>query len=77
MVMLAPNSLGTLNDDRSMSFPKALKMLEDQGADVVGLNCFRGPDTMIDLMKEVRQMCKVSTTYIGYMKLHFNVYDEA
>ena len=58
--MMAPNSLGKVNEDRDMTFPQALKKLEDQGADVVGLNCFRGPDTMIDLMKETRKLCKVS-----------------
>lgn len=58
VVMLAPNSLGFVNEDRNMTFPQALKKLEDQGADVVGLNCFRGPDTMIDLMKEARKLCK-------------------
>ncbi|XP_045192064.2 betaine--homocysteine S-methyltransferase 1-like isoform X1 [Mercenaria mercenaria] len=34
------------------------KLLEDAGAAVVGLNCGRGPETMIPLLKEIRQMCK-------------------
>ncbi|XP_045194451.2 betaine--homocysteine S-methyltransferase 1-like isoform X1 [Mercenaria mercenaria] len=34
------------------------KLLEDAGAAVVGLNCSRGPETMIPLLKEIRQMCK-------------------
>lgn len=33
---------------------EACKYLEDQGADVVGLNCFRGPETMTPLLKSVR-----------------------
>lgn len=37
---------------------EALKRLEDQGADVVGLNCSRGPDTMLPLIREVRKVCK-------------------
>ena len=39
--------------------PQALRMLEELGADVVGLNCFRGPDTMLPLMREIRKECKV------------------
>lgn len=34
---------------------EACKRLEDQGADVVGLNCFRGPATMRELLARVRQ----------------------
>lgn len=41
-------------------YPVALKMLEDAGATVVGLNCDRGPWTMLPLLKEVRKVCKVS-----------------
>jgi hypothetical protein len=39
--------------------PEALKRLEDQGAAVVGLNCSRGPDMMMSLLKKVREVCKV------------------
>lgn len=38
--------------------PEALKRLEDQGAAVVGLNCSRGPDMMMSLLKKVREVCK-------------------
>jgi len=58
VIMMAANSLGTVNEDRNMTFPQALKLLEDQGADVVGLNCFRGPDTIVELMRETRKLCK-------------------
>ncbi|XP_045192065.1 betaine--homocysteine S-methyltransferase 1-like [Mercenaria mercenaria] len=34
------------------------KQLEDAGAAVVGLNCGMGPETMIPLLKEIRQICK-------------------
>ena len=34
---------------------EASKFLEDQGADVVGLNCIRGPRTMLPLLREVRE----------------------
>ncbi|XP_077994340.1 betaine--homocysteine S-methyltransferase 1-like [Glandiceps talaboti] len=36
----------------------ACRILEEHGADVVGLNCSRGPDTMLPLMKEIREVCK-------------------
>ena len=41
-------------------YPQALRELEELGADVVGLNCGRGPATMLPLLKECRKVCKVS-----------------
>ncbi|XP_012940252.1 betaine--homocysteine S-methyltransferase 1 [Aplysia californica] len=38
--------------------PEALRQLELMGADVVGLNCGRGPETMLPLLREVKQVCK-------------------
>jgi betaine-homocysteine S-methyltransferase len=35
------------------------KRLEDAGADVVGLNCIRGPATMMPLLQEIRRNVKV------------------
>lgn len=35
------------------SIPEACKRLEDAGADVVGLNCIRGPQTMLPLLQEI------------------------
>jgi methionine synthase I (cobalamin-dependent) len=35
------------------------KQLEGAGAAVVGLNCGMGPETMLPLMREIRQICKV------------------
>ena len=37
-----------------LSSADACKRLEDRGADVVGLNCARGPATMLPLLKEIR-----------------------
>jgi betaine-homocysteine S-methyltransferase len=36
----------------------ACKRLADAGADVVGLNCIRGPDTMLPLLKQIRGAVK-------------------
>jgi betaine-homocysteine S-methyltransferase len=35
-----------------------LKELEQRGADVVGMNCFRGPDTMMPYLREARKILK-------------------
>jgi betaine-homocysteine S-methyltransferase len=35
------------------SIPEACKRLADAGADVVGLNCIRGPKTMLPLLQEI------------------------
>ena len=51
------------SDDKTFDgfdFPSSLHTLEEMGADVVGLNCFRGPDSIIPLMKEVKEKCKVN-----------------
>jgi betaine-homocysteine S-methyltransferase len=38
-----------------LSLAEACRRLEDQGADVVGLNCGRGPATMLPILQEIRQ----------------------
>jgi len=44
------------------------KKLEEQGADVVGLNCFRGPATMLPYIKEIRKelKCHVAALPVPY-----------
>ncbi|OWF39508.1 betaine--homocysteine S-methyltransferase 1-like isoform X2 [Mizuhopecten yessoensis] len=37
---------------------EASRRLEEAGADVVGLNCTRGPATMMPFLGEIRQQCK-------------------
>ncbi|XP_077977724.1 betaine--homocysteine S-methyltransferase 1-like [Glandiceps talaboti] len=36
---------------------EACRKLKEAGADVVGLNCGRGPQTMLPLMKELKKVC--------------------
>ena len=43
----------TLRD--GYSYVQACKILEQEGADVVGLNCSRGPATMLPVIREIRQ----------------------
>ena len=46
----------------------ACKRLEDGGADVVGLNCSRGPATMLPLLKKIRKAvnCHVAALPVPY-----------
>ena len=41
------------------SAAEACKRLADAGADVVGLNCIRGPGTMLPLLKQIRAAVKI------------------
>ena len=47
---------------------EACKRLEDAGADVVGLNCARGPATMLPLLRSIREAvtCHVSALPVAY-----------
>lgn len=46
----------------------ACKMLEDAGADVVGVNCIRGPDSMLPLLQGIRDAvsCPVAALPVPY-----------
>jgi betaine-homocysteine S-methyltransferase len=46
----------------------AFRRLEDAGADVVGLNCMRGPATMLPLLTEIREAvsCHVAALPVPY-----------
>ena len=46
----------------------ACKMMEDQGADVVGLNCYRGPEMTMKLLKKIRNKvsCHVAALPVPY-----------
>jgi betaine-homocysteine S-methyltransferase len=43
---------GTLRD--GVSVEESCRRLEDMGADVVGMNCFRGPETMLPQLQRIR-----------------------
>lgn len=46
----------------------AFRQLEDAGADIVGINCFRDPERMLPLAQRVRQSvsCYVATQPVGF-----------
>ncbi|ESO89335.1 hypothetical protein LOTGIDRAFT_183387 [Lottia gigantea] len=56
VITLVPYGPDRTTDE--LPFPVALRKLEEAGAAVVGLNCGRGPETMLPLLKEVRKSCK-------------------
>jgi betaine-homocysteine S-methyltransferase len=50
------------------AIPDTCRRLEDAGADVVGLNCSRGPATMMPLLREIRAAvrCHVAALPVPY-----------
>jgi betaine-homocysteine S-methyltransferase len=50
-------NIGSVHQTTRDGYPhhEACKMLADRGADVVGLNCSRGPRTMLPMLEKVRQ----------------------
>ncbi|HVO43545.1 MAG TPA: homocysteine S-methyltransferase family protein [Aggregatilineales bacterium] len=55
MVTFASTAEATID---GYSFPDACKALEDRGCDIVGLNCSRGPETLLPLLDQVRSVTK-------------------
>ena len=53
VITLAPMGENKMRDD--WTIVDTCKALEDRGADVVGMNCFRGPNTMVPYLKEIRE----------------------
>jgi betaine-homocysteine S-methyltransferase len=66
VVTLAIHRSGTTRD--GWDTVDACKRLEDGGADVVGLNCSRGPRTMLPLVKKIRKAvkCHVAALPVPY-----------
>lgn len=56
VITLSVPPSGVLID--GVSTVDACKRLADAGAAVVGLNCGRGPATMLPLLKEIKKVCK-------------------
>jgi betaine-homocysteine S-methyltransferase len=50
------------------SYVKACQILAQRGADVVGLNCSRGPQTMLPIVQEIRETvdCYVAAQPVAY-----------
>ena len=64
-------TLGFKSGDQTlegMELEAAFKTLEDAGADIVGINCFRDPDLMLPLAARVREAvsCYVATQPVAF-----------
>ncbi|MEJ2660271.1 MAG: homocysteine S-methyltransferase family protein [Desulfobacteraceae bacterium] len=64
-------TLGFKSGDRTLDglgLEEAFKTLEDSGADIVGINCFRDPDLMLPLARRVRDAvsCYVATQPVAF-----------
>jgi betaine-homocysteine S-methyltransferase len=66
VITLAIHQDGTTGEDWTVE--DVCKRLEDAGADVVGLNCARGPKTMLPLLEKVRASveCHVAALPVPY-----------
>jgi betaine-homocysteine S-methyltransferase len=53
VINIAPMGENIMRD--GVSIVDTCKELEQRGADVVGMNCFRGPATMLPYLKEIRE----------------------
>ena len=66
VVTLAMHQEGIARE--GMSMPEACRRLADAGADVVGLNCSRGPATMLPAIEQIRKAvsCHVAALPVPY-----------
>ncbi len=56
VITIAPMAVNEMMD--GVSVLDTMKELEQRGADVVGMNCFRGPATMMPYLREARKVLK-------------------
>lgn len=66
VITIAPMAENQMMD--GISIVATCKELERQGADVVGMNCFRGPETMLPYLREIRKAvsCHVGALPVPY-----------
>lgn len=66
VITLAPMAFEEMAD--GLSIVETAQRLEQAGADVVGMNCFRGPDTLLPWIKQIREAvsCHVGALPVPY-----------
>ena len=66
VITIAPMGENIMRD--GVSILDTCKELEQRGGDVVGMNCFRGPNTMMPYLKEIRKSlkCHVAALAINF-----------
>ncbi|MDM8525091.1 homocysteine S-methyltransferase family protein [Desulfococcaceae bacterium HSG8] len=72
-------TLGFKKDDKTLEgirLEESFKLLEDKGADIVGINCFRDPERILSLAERVRDAvsCFVATQPVAYRCSHERPY---
>ena len=72
-------TLGFKKDDKTLEgvgLIESFKALEDKGADIVGINCFRDPERVLPFAKRVRDAvsCFVATQPVAYRCSHERPY---
>jgi betaine-homocysteine S-methyltransferase len=71
VITIAPMAENIMRD--GVSIIDTCKELEQRGADVVGMNCFRGPDTMMPYLREIR---KAISCHMGALPLPYRTTTE-
>ena len=71
VINIAPMAENIMRD--GVSIVDSCKELEQRGADVVGMNCFRGPATMLPYLKEIR---KAISCHMAALPLPFRTTEE-
>jgi betaine-homocysteine S-methyltransferase len=81
VLTIAPMAMDEMAD--GVGIVETCRQLEQTGADVVGMNCFRGPTTMMPWLKQIRAAvsCHVGALPIPYRTTHkeptfFNLSDD-
>jgi betaine-homocysteine S-methyltransferase len=66
VLTIAPMALNEMAD--GVGIVETCQRLEQAGADVVGMNCFRGPDTMLPWLRQIRAAvsCHVAALPVPY-----------
>jgi betaine-homocysteine S-methyltransferase len=66
VLTIAPMAMNEMSD--GVGIVDTCRMLEQGGADVVGMNCFRGPQTMMPWLRQIREAvsCHVGALPIPY-----------
>ena len=71
VITIAPMAENIMRD--GVSIVDTCKELEQLGGDVVGMNCFRGPATMMPYIKEVRKSLKC---HVAALPINFRTTDD-
>ena len=72
VLTISPMGENIMRDGKSVV--DTCKELEQRGADVVGMNCFRGPATMLPYLREIRKAVKC---HVGALPIPYRTTEKA